>query len=123
MGNVNASLLFLPLMVIFGELNAVMSFDQIADGEFWVRMTVAGLLGFAIGYVTGLQIKVTSPLTHNISGTAKAAAQTVMATYWFSEVKTFWWWVSNIVVLVGSAGYARVRQVEMNDNSRAAEKV
>merc|ERR1719412_411174 len=98
-----------------------MSFDQIASGEFWLRMTVAGLLGFAIGYVTGLQIKVTSPLTHNISGTAKAAAQTVMATYWFSEVKTFWWWVSNLVVLFGSAGYARVRQIEMNENSRAAE--
>ena len=41
---------------------------------------------FAIGYVTGLQIKVTSPLTHNISGTAKAAAQTVLATQWFQEV-------------------------------------
>ena len=41
---------------------------------------------FAIGYVTGLQIKVTSPLTHNISGTAKAAAQTVLATHWFNEV-------------------------------------
>merc|ERR1711997_1154185 len=115
MGNVNASLLFLPLMVIFGELNAVMSFDQIADGEFWVRMTVAGLLGFAIGYVTGLQIKATSPLTHNISGTSKAAAQTVLATYWFSEVKPFWWWVSNLVVLVGSGAYARVRQLEMSN--------
>jgi GDP-fucose transporter C1 len=30
---------------------------------------------------------VTSPLTHNISGTAKAAAQTVLATYWFHEVR------------------------------------
>ena len=28
----------------------------------------------------------TSPLTHNISGTAKAAAQTVLATHWFNEV-------------------------------------
>ena len=36
--------------------------------------------------MTGLQIKVTSPLTHNISGTAKAAAQTVLATQWFQEV-------------------------------------
>ena len=36
--------------------------------------------------MTGLQIKVTSPLTHNISGTAKAAAQTVLATQWFNEV-------------------------------------
>jgi hypothetical protein len=27
-------------------------------------------------------------LTHNISGTAKAAAQTVMATQWNAEIKT-----------------------------------
>ena len=41
---------------------------------------------FAIGYVSGLQIKVTSPLTHNISGTAKAAGQTVLATHLYNEV-------------------------------------
>uniref|UniRef100_A0A914RXK2 Uncharacterized protein n=1 Tax=Parascaris equorum TaxID=6256 RepID=A0A914RXK2_PAREQ len=29
--------------------------------------------------------KVTSPLTHNISGTAKAAAQTVIAVVWWQE--------------------------------------
>ena len=55
----------------------------------------------------------TSPLTHNISGTAKAAAQTVLATQVNAEVKTFWWWISNGVVLFGSAAYARVRQLEM----------
>ena len=49
-------------------------------------------LRFGIGYVTGLQIKVTSPLTHNISGTAKAAAQTVLATHWFMEVGLALWW-------------------------------
>ena len=57
--------------------------------------------------------QVTSPLTHNISGTAKAAAQTVIATQWFNEMKTSWWWFSNFVVLGGSAAYARVRQLEM----------
>lgn len=52
-------------------------------------------------------------MTHNISGTAKAAAQTVLATQINAEFKTFWWWVSNGVVLLGSAAYARVRQMEM----------
>ena len=32
-------------------------------------------MGFAIGLVTVMQVKATSPLTHNISGTAKAAVQ------------------------------------------------
>ena len=67
--------------------------------------------------MTGLQIKVTSPLTHNISGTAKAAAQTVLATQWFSETKSYLWWFSNMVVLAGSLAYARVRQLEMKNNT------
>jgi len=120
--NVNACFLFLPLMVLSGETDAVFSFDQITDTEFWLRMTVAGLLGFAIGYVTGLQIKVTSPLTHNISGTAKAAAQTVLATYWWAETKSWLWWTSNMVVLGGSMAYTRVKQLEMKMNNVNLER-
>jgi len=111
--NINAVLLFLPLMVVFGEVPIVTGFQHIASLHFWFLMTLGGVFGFAIGYVTGLQIKVTSPLTHNISGTAKAAAQTVLATQWFQEVKPSLWWFSNMVVLGGSLMYARVRQLEM----------
>ena len=46
-------------------------------------------------------------------GTAKAAAQTVLATYWFDETKSLLWWLSNMVVLGGSMAYTRVRQIEM----------
>jgi GDP-fucose transporter C1 len=42
---------------------------------FWFGMTLSGVMGFAIGLVTVMQVKATSPLTHNISGTAKAAVQ------------------------------------------------
>merc|ERR1719273_134366 len=111
--NVNAMLLFIPLMLIFGEFPVIMAFDGLFSPTFWFLMTMGGVFGCAIGYVTGLQIKVTSPLTHNISGTAKAAAQTVLATHVNAEIKSFWWWVSNFVVLMGSAAYARVRQLEM----------
>jgi len=41
-------------------------------------MTVTGIMGYAIGLVTVLQVKATSPLTHNISGTAKAAVQVML---------------------------------------------
>lgn len=60
----------------------------------------------------------TSPLTHNISGTAKACAQTLLATTWFNEVKTLLWWVSNVIVLGGSALYARFKQLEMVKDSK-----
>lgn len=59
--------------------------------------------------------QVTSPLTHTISGTAKACAQTVIATSWYSEHKPFLWWVSNFTVLIGSMGYTRVKQLEMKE--------
>jgi len=120
--NVNACALFIPLMLVFGELPVITSFDHLADTHFWFLMTVGGIFGFAIGYVTGLQIKVTSPLTHNISGTAKAAAQTVLATQWFNETKSALWWTSNLVVLGGSMAYTRVRQQEMKVASQEATK-
>lgn len=111
--NVNATLLVIPLMIVFGDVKAVYNFPNLLSTTFWFFMSVAGVFGFAMGYVTGLQIQVTSPLTHNISGTAKACAQTVMATMYFSEVKTFLWWTSNFVVLFGSAAYTYVKQQEM----------
>ena len=41
-------------------------------------MSLAGVAGFLINIATYLQIKYTSPLTHAISGTAKACVQTVL---------------------------------------------
>lgn len=60
--------------------------------------------------------QVTSPLTHNISGTAKACAQTVIATYWYQETKPWLWWLSNWIVLSGSAAYTSVKQREIQRN-------
>merc|ERR1719350_1185473 len=105
------------MMILFGEVPVIVSFEHLDSFDFWFMMTLGGIFGFGIGYVTGLQIKVTSPLTHNISGTAKAAAQTVLATQWFMETKSFLWWLSNMVVLGGSLAYARVRQLEMKNST------
>jgi len=96
-----------------GELQTIVSFQKIFDFEFWAIMVTGGVFGFSIGYVTVMQIQLTSPLTHNISGTAKACAQTILATYWYDESKSILWWTSNAVVLCGSAAYTRVRQLEM----------
>ena len=77
------------------------------------HLVYAGLMGFAIAYVTGLQIQVTSPLTHNISGTAKAAFQTVLGVLYYVEIKSGMWWLSNLVVLFGSMAYTHVKHAEM----------
>jgi len=111
--NVNASFLFLPLILMAGETQNVISSEEIFSGWFWFTMFAGGVFGFAIGYVTGLQIQVTSPLTHSVSGTAKAAAQTVLATQLASESHSMMWWLSNALVLIGSMGYTRSKQLEM----------
>ena len=111
--NVNACVLFLPLLLVLGELRALFNFPQLGSAHFWGMMTLGGLFGFAIGYVTGLQIKFTSPLTHNVSGTAKACAQTVLAVLYYEEAKSFLWWTSNMMVLGGSSAYTWVRGREM----------
>ena len=80
--NLNASLLFLPLIYWYeSDVLREAAGVQLTNGIFWVAMCVAGFFGFSIGIVTVLQIKATSPLSHNISGTAKAAVQSMMAFY------------------------------------------
>ncbi|XP_042344497.1 GDP-fucose transporter 1 [Plectropomus leopardus] len=111
--NINASVLFLPLILVFGEFGRVFSFSRLTDLGFWGMMTLGGVFGFAIGYVTGLQIKYTSPLTHNVSGTAKACAQTVIAVVYNSSSKSLLWWTSNMMVLGGSSAYTWVKSLEM----------
>ena len=68
-------------------------------------MSISGFLGFLVGYVTSLQIQVTSPLTHNISGTTKSYVQTVLGVIVYNEFKTMLWWISNFLVLIGAALY------------------
>lgn len=116
--NVYSSILFIPLVFLNGEFNAIINYKNIGYYGFWLSMTVGGICGFSVGFFTSLQIKFTSALTHNISGTAKACAQTVLAAYWFQETKSFLWWLSNIIVLLGSATYARIKQMDMERSHR-----
>mmetsp|Transcript_16605 Transcript_16605/g.28163 ORF Transcript_16605/g.28163 Transcript_16605/m.28163 type:complete len:362 (-) Transcript_16605:151-1236(-) len=111
--NVNACVLFIPLVAFFesdivlGAIN-----DQLQSPIFWSAMTVAGFFGFSIGIVTVLQIKATSPLSHNISGTAKAAVQSMMAFYIWGNEATVAGVMGIFTVLGGSLLYAFVKMSE-----------
>jgi GDP-fucose transporter C1 len=94
--NLNGCFLFLPLMFFAGEFSEVIASPYLISPSFWLVMGISGIFGFIMGYVTGWQIQVTSALTHNISGTAKAAAQTVLAVIYWHELKPFLWWLSNV---------------------------
>ena len=65
--------------------------------------------GFAIGLVTVMQVKATSPLTHNISGTAKAAVQSLMAFYIWGNKATFKGILGIFLVIFGSGLYTGVQ--------------
>ena len=124
--NANASLLFLPLMLLFGEVDTLLESENARKSVFWMLMTVGGVLGVAISFAAAAQIKWTSPLTHNVSGTAKAAAQTVLALLIYRNPITVLGFVSVLIVLGGSLAYTLVRRAEMRakfDNESAAHNV
>ena len=56
--NVNAMILFVPLIVVFGEIPEIYVYPDLFSVRFFLLMTAGGLLGLSIGYVTGLQVKV-----------------------------------------------------------------
>ncbi|KAG1654705.1 GDP-fucose transporter 1 [Nymphon striatum] len=120
--NINASVLFLPLIIFFGEIPLIRSYENLYSTMFWGLLFLSGVFGLLIGVITGLQIKVTSPLTHNISGTAKACAQTVLACVWYFEVKSYLWWTGNLLVLLGSGAYTRIKQLEMKKGHEESQK-
>lgn len=115
--NVNASILFIPLVLIFEYDVLQAATQQLTSQEFWAAMTVAGFFGFSIGIVTVLQIKATSPLSHNISGTAKAAVQSLMAFYIWGNEPTIMGVLGIFTTLGGSLLYTFVK---MNENAASA---
>jgi solute carrier family 35 (GDP-fucose transporter), member C1 len=112
--NINACIMFIPFIVLTGELEIIYAnFNTLFSLQFWIIMVLSGFFGFLIGIVTTMQIKATSALTHNISGTAKACVQTVLA-FWIWQNPTSAGNILGIVlVLAGSLAYAWVRNEEM----------
>ena len=55
-----------------------------------------------------MQVKATSPLTHNISGTAKAAVQSLMAFYIWGNKATFKGVLGIFLVIFGSGLYTGI---------------
>jgi len=111
--NINALAIFVPLIVLNGEVAELATFPYLPSSKFWGAMLVSGFFGFIMGFVAGLQVKHTSPVTHNISGVAKACCQTVIAVLYWSQVKTALWWCSTMLVLMGTGGYSLVKSWEM----------
>jgi solute carrier family 35 (GDP-fucose transporter), member C1 len=83
-----AMLVLLPLILVSGELPQIMEHSNATDANTWFLIILAGILGFAINIVVYLLLKLTSPLTHNITGQLKGAVQTILAFYLFQNPVT-----------------------------------
>ena len=79
---------------------------------------MAGIFGFLIGIVTIAQISLTSPLTHNISGTAKACVQTIIAVLFLGDKMSLRSVFGTICVLFGTFMYSLVRNYEMDQKKK-----
>jgi GDP-fucose transporter C1 len=121
--NVNAILLFPPVIFLMGEDLVLMKHGHIlASIDYWLMMVTAGVFGFLIGIIIVFQITLTSPLTHNVAGTAKATLQTFLALAIYRNPITFEGALGIFFILLGSSLYTYVRSEEMNDNARQREK-
>ncbi|KAG5459340.1 MAG: triose-phosphate transporter family-domain-containing protein, partial [Olpidium bornovanus] len=73
-----------PIVVFSGELDEISSnVPFLFEPAFWLVMVVTGVTGFLINIAVFAQVKYTSPLTNNVSGTAKSCLQTVIAAFCF----------------------------------------
>jgi len=72
-----------------GELDGALQVPFLAEYNFVAVNTLTGVTGFLINIAVFMQIKVTTPLTNTISGTAKACFQTLLAwAIWRNVIST-----------------------------------
>merc|ERR1712174_112575 len=113
--------MFMPLIAYFETKTLIAALgQQMISPIFWSAMLVAGFFGFSIGIVTVMQIKATSPLSHNISGTAKAAVQSLMAFYIWGNEATLLGVIGIFTVLGGSLLYTYVKMEESRKAATAS---
>ena len=115
--NTPLAILFLtPFVFLNGEFEIFKSNHSIS---FWLSQTFAGVLGFILNIAIYLNIKYTTPLTHNLSGTFKATVQTVLAYILFPSHETMSQAkIAGIILIIFfSTYYTFVRALEMKNKT------
>ena len=107
-----AIVVLIPIVWWSGEFDILKESRSL---RFWTMQTVAGIVGFVINIAIFLNIKYTTPLTHNLSGTVKACLQTLLAFVFFPQGETMstMKFIGTCMVIGFSAYYAYVRKAEM----------
>ena len=114
----NSTILFIPMILIFERDIIRQHAQSFVSLTFWLVMNLAGVFGFLIGIVTIAQISLTSPLTHNISVTAKDGVQTLVAYFFLGDPMSLRSGIGTALVLLGTFMYSLVRSREMDKEKR-----
>jgi len=117
------SLIFLiPIILALGEYPVIANSPVIYQFDFWMVMTALGLLSFLINVAIFLQIRFTTPLIHNISGTVKAALQTLISLWYFGNRESFLGLLGVAMVVAGSYWYSSIRLFENQQEPKQKEE-
>jgi len=112
----------IPPIFAFGEEEILQAHPNSYHQNFWFMLTLTGIFGFLINIAIYLQIKHTSPLIHNISGTAKACMQTLLAGLWLHNFITPLSALGIVLVIVGSFWYSQIRNAEALQETKPKEE-
>ncbi|XP_059157627.1 GDP-fucose transporter 1-like [Physella acuta] len=94
-----------PLIFTTSQLDNFFSSSMSDDVTVRMLLLLSGAMSLSMGWLSALQISLTSPLTHNISINAKSVFQTVLAVMWSGESRAWVWWLGNGLVMAGIATY------------------
>jgi len=109
--------LMIPIVFIGGEVNGLLASDLFYQRTTWINMSITGVFGFVLNIAVFLQIKFTSPLTNNISGTLKACVQTLLAMLFYRNPISAMNGIGIFLVIAGSFWYSNIRYMEMRANT------
>jgi len=120
--NITFSALFLiPAIIFFGEHAVILDSPWIWEAKFWVLQVSTGIFMFLINIAIFLQIKYTSPVTHNICGVLKTIAQTFIATLIFYNEITWMKALGIGLIVIGSFWYSHQKYIEIQQQDKQKE--
>jgi len=120
--NVGSSLVMIPIVVMAGEVPAVMDLIfnisySTSEGvsplaTFVWGSIITGAVGFLINIAGFLSVKITSPITHMVSSAVRGVLQTFLSAALFRDIVTSGRWTSIAIILGGSIYYTWVKNQE-----------
>lgn len=119
--NTTMAIVFLfPFLILTGEISILDPLVVLShDFNTWMGILATGVTGWLINIAIFMQIKYTSALTNAISGTVKAAVQTLLGVVFFNNVITDMNFLGICAVIGGSWWYGQIGFAEMKAEREA----